>query len=388
MSEYKMAVVMVLDSVFPTQGGGGAETQVRTLGSHMRQRSLEVSVIVPMVAHGPQVEHDLVDGLRVRRIAYPRLPVVGALSMLCKLGWLLYRQRREYAVIHAHIASNMAAVSCVMGRLLGKPVIVKLTGMTEMLGGVLDPRPGPVARLRKVALRWATYYQATSSRIGCLLVDRGFEAQKVRLIPNAVDTARFQGISKDRALRERLCGSRRVVAVYAGRLVSEKGLELLLDGWARVFGHTRDGALVIVGNGALRKALEQRAARLGIEELVHFVGPTDSVETYLAIADFGVLTSLNEGLSNTLLEYMAAGLPVLGSRVSGTEDFVVPGRTGWLFEAGDVEGLVARLTEVAQAPVHELAEMGRNARHLVNARASIGSVVGQLASLYGVVPFL
>ena len=68
---------------------------------------------------------------------------------------------------------------------------------------------------------------------------------------------------------------------------------------------------------------------------MQFVGPSSDVQRYLAMAHFGVLASLHEGLSNTLLEYMAAGLPVLGSRVSGTEDFVVAGHTGWLFPPGD-----------------------------------------------------
>ncbi|MCM5680333.1 glycosyltransferase [Schlegelella sp. S2-27] len=384
MDKSVASVLMVLESVFPTKGGGGAESQVRTLGRHMRARHLEVSVVVPMVSYGPQLACDSVDGITVRRITYPKLPLLGAASMLFKLGWLLYARRREYSVIHAHIAGNMAAVSCLMGRLLGKTVVVKLTGMTEMLGGILDPRPSWLNRLKRLALRGADHYQATSSRIGRMLVESGFDAGKVRLIPNAVDTDRFASVERDAAVRRELCGERPLIGVYVGRLVPEKGLELLLDGWARVFRERSDAALILVGDGVLRDALVQRAQGLGIADQVHFTGPSDAVEGYLALADFGVLTSLSEGLSNTLLEYMAAGLPVVGSRVSGTEDFVRPGETGWLFEPGDVGDFEHSLRAAAEAGPPVLDRMGTNARGLVVSRASIGSVVQQLAALYGV----
>ncbi|HWP21004.1 MAG TPA: glycosyltransferase [Burkholderiaceae bacterium] len=386
MNKSSPSVLMVLESIFPTRGGGGAETQVRTLGRHMMSRHLDVSVVVPMVPYGPQRARDTVDGIAVVRIAYPRLPIVGALSMLLKLCWLLWVRRHEYAVIHAHIAGNMAAVSCMMGRLLGKPVVVKLTGMTEMSGGVLDPHPSLRNRLKKRALRWADYYQATSSRIGRLLVDSGFEPGKVRLIPNAVDTERFLRVGRDEALRRELCGDRPLAGIYVGRLAPEKGLELLLEGWARVFGARRDASLILVGDGRLRDTLAGRARALGIADQVHFVGPSDAVERYLAVADFGVLTSLSEGLSNTLLEYMASGLPVVGSRVSGTEDFVRPGETGWLFEPGDVDGFERVLREVAVAPPGALRRMGRNARDMVVSSASISAVAEQLTRLYGVLP--
>ena len=384
MGKQGTSVLMVLESVFPTKGGGGAESQVRTLGRHMMGREVEVAVIVPMVSYGPQLERDSVDGVTVRRIAYPKLPLLGALSMLIKLGWLLVSRRREYSVIHAHIAGNMAAVSCVVGRMLGKPVIVKLTGMTEMTGGILDPQPSWRTRLKKAALRGANHYQATSSRIGRMLVDSGFEAGKVRLIPNAVDTDRFTRVGRDAELRRELCGDCSLVGVYVGRLVPEKGLELLLEGWARVFRHRLDVSLILVGDGALRQSLQALAQALGIASQVRFVGPTDAVENYLATADFGVLTSLSEGLSNTLLEYMAAGLPVVGSRVSGTEDFVCPGETGWLFEPGDLDDFERSLRSAAGIPAGSLRTMGENARHLVVSRASIGAVVEQLMHLYGV----
>ena len=102
----------------------------------------------------------------------------------------------------------------------------------------------------------------------------------------------------------------------------------------------------------------------------------------LAEADIGVLPSRIEGLSNTLLEFMACGLPAVASRISGSEDFVVPGRNGWLFPVGDVPALRACLLEAAALPRQRLFELGRQARADVDDKASVGKVVGRLMALY------
>lgn len=377
----KPSVMMVLESMFPTKGGGGAETQVRTLGRHLIAQGVPVALLSPMVSWGSQVADDVVDGIAVTRIAYPKLPGLGALLMLAKLAWMLFRLRKSYTIIHAHIAGNMAAVCCLMGWLLNKPVLVKLTGMTEMVGGILDPQPSLAVRLRKRAMLLATYYQATSSQIGRLMQECGFDARKIHLIPNAVDTARFESARRDESQRRELCGDKAIVGIFVGRLESEKNLELMLDGWAQAFAQQHDAALVLVGAGRLMASLKAQAERLGIASQVIFVGASDAVERYMALADFGLLTSNAEGLSNTLLEYMASGLPVIGSRISGTEDFVDTGKTGWLFTAGDTHQFKDCLRAAAQAQ-GSLAELGQNARRHVVAQASIAAVVNRLLNLY------
>jgi glycosyltransferase involved in cell wall biosynthesis len=384
-NEDPVCVLMVMESVFPTAHGGGAESQVRTLGLEFLRRGMSVSVLVPMVRYGPASTVDEVDGIPVRRIPYPKLPLVGGMWMLIRLARILVRERTRYDVIHAHIAGNMSAVCSVVGHLLGKPVLVKFTGMTEMHGGVLDAAPSLGMRMRRAALRHASAYQATSERIARMMVERGFDAAKVRRIPNAVDVERFAHRQINAARRSRLCGDSSLVGIFIGRLEAEKGLDFLIDAWARVFEARREARLLLVGEGRERDALQARCVRLGLADQVIFVGPSRDVENYLSMADFGVLTSLHEGLSNTLLECMAAGLPVLGTRVSGTEDFVVDGRTGWLVEPGDVDSLAGGLAEVASCGIVEMRRRGREARALVDERASIRSIVDQLQGTYAAI---
>jgi len=170
--------------------------------------------------------------------------------------------------------------------------------------------------------------------------------------------------------------------VFVGRLEIEKDLDLMLRGWAAAFRHTPGVALILVGAGSLKADLEALVAELGIDEQVVFAGASHTVERFLAVADIGLLTSRAEGLSNTLLEYMASALPVIGSRVSGTEDFVVTGKTGWLFKAGDVEEFTACLQAAANLGGEQLVALGQNARNLVVNEASIGAVVNRLVGIY------
>jgi L-malate glycosyltransferase len=376
-------ILMVLESVFPSPFGGGAESQVRTLARELIGRGQAVHVVTPMVSDGSQRAFEQVEGIPVTRIPYPKVPWVGAMVLLIKLAWLLFARRHRYHVIHAHIAGNMAAVSAVLGWLLGRPVLVKLTGMTEMRGGILDPHPRPVARLRRSAVRLASAYQATSSRIAAMLGDAGYAQGKILNLPNAVDTKRFAvDRAASRGKREALLGQRTLVGIFVGRLEPEKDVELLIAAWAEAFGDRQDLALLLVGGGSLEGALRDQALQLGVAKSVVFAGPQSRVEDFLGLADFGVLTSRYEGLSNSLLEYMASGLPVLGSRVSGTEDWVIDGRTGWLFAPGDAQGLVLALRSIAEGGVPEAQRRGEQARAWIDRSASIEAVVKALQVTY------
>lgn len=376
-------VVFVLESKFPVEIGGGAEGQVRTLGVALQSRGIPVEVIAPMVPYGSQIEHDSVDGLRVWRIPYPNVRAIGGIVMLSRLAWYLIRHRRQYDAIHAHIAHNMAAVACVVGMLLGKPVVVKITGWLEMQSGILSDRGMRLtAWVRRAAVRRATYYQATSQEIAHLLERHGFEREKIMRIPNAVDLNRF---SPDAAQRDRnnSAPTRPLTGVFVGRLVPEKGLDTLISAWLKTFDATANVQLTIVGDGPLREMLENQVSAGCRQHQIRFVGRSQQVAQHLAESDFGLLPSLYEGLSNTLLEYMSSGLPVIGSRISGTQDLIQHRVTGWLVEPGSVADMEACLREVASLDGARRQQMGWAGRERVAELASIQAVSDRLLQLYG-----
>jgi len=388
------SVLMVIEGRYPVIGGGGAESQLRTLTTNLNARGVDVHVCAPAFKQFPITTVTEVAGIRVHRLNFPMVPLLGAMVLHAKLAWYIWSNRGRIDVIHSHIATNMSAVSCVMGKLLGIPVLVKLTGMTELVGGILDPQAvGMGDKLRRWSMKRATVIQAISHRIAKQLITMGFNPDQVMYLPNAVDLDRFKGGAVSAKpmppeLAAKLDGvkDKAFVALYAGRLVEAKDLDLLVKGWGAVFAGRKDSMLLLAGFGTLGDELMALARSLGVGDQVRVLGPVEQIEHVLPYADVGILTSRAEGLSNSLLEYMATGLPVVGSCVSGNEDFIVPGETGWLFQPGDEAGLVAALRDAGSCTPERLRQVGDAARRLVAQRASLPAVLARLCEFYGMEP--
>jgi len=375
-SQQPLRILMVLESNFTKRGGGGAESQLRTIALALKRLGHRVTIMTPMLADGPQVTTERCFGLPVARISYPRWRVVGAGLMALRFGAFLWQSRGRYDAWHVHIGHHMGAITCLMGDLLGKPVVLKISGWWELERGLLAPDRGLFGRLALGWLKRAGTVQAISTRIAAEVARQGFPAERILVLPNAVDTARFGVCAAERARGAPF------VAVFVGRLVEEKGLATLLDAWAQAFAGRTDVRLRLVGGGPIEQALREQAERLGITPQVELLGHRDRVEDELARAHVGLLTSRIEGLSNTLLEFMACGLPPIATRISGSEDFVQPGKNGWLFDVSDTKALAACLREAEALPGDRLAAIGRQARADVEAAADIPRVVGALMALY------
>lgn len=371
-----LRVLMILESGFPVRGGGGAESQVHTIASELRRRGHVVTVLAPCVPNGAQRRIERCSGITVVRLRYPRVRGVARLVLWCRTAAFLHRRGRRYHAWHAHIAHYMAAIACVFGRRQQRPVLVKVSGWWELERGLLAPHAGPLAAAGRRALRGATAVQAISRRIAAELARQHFPPDRVLALPNAVDTTRFSARSKPGAADNTLN------AIFVGRLVAEKGLFTLLDAWAAAFGADPGKCLRLVGGGVLEAQLRAHAATLGIGASVEFLGHHEDVAMLLAAADIGVLPSTIEGLSNTLLEYMASSIPVIATRISGSEDLVMPGRNGWLFTVGDAAELANHLREAAAMSPARRRELGAQARRDVAATAGLDTVVDRLVAIY------
>ena len=373
---HPLRILMVLESNFTKRGGGGAESQLKTLAGHLRRLGHQVTVLTPMLARGPQIAAERCYGLPVARLPYPRRKLIGAAIMEARMAAFLWQRRKRYDAWHVHIGHNMGAITCLLGSWLRKPVVVKISGWWELDRGLLAPGWRPLAVLGRSWLKKASAVQAISTRIAAELVKQGFPPDRILVLPNAVDTARFSVRTTPRA------EGTPFTAVFVGRLVPEKDLGTLFDAWATAFRGRNDVRLRLVGEGGEEKALRAQAEQLGITAQIEFLGHRDDVEAVLAMADVGVLPSRIEGLSNTLLEFMASGLPTLASQVSGSEDFVVTDRNGWLFPVGDAATLARVLSEACALAPARLLEMGVQARRDVEAASALDIVVGKLLALY------
>lgn len=369
-------VLMILESGFPVRGGGGAESQVRTLSMELKRRGHRVTILTPRVANGPQARVERCYGIPVCRLVYPRVRLLGRFVLWLQLIAFLRRRGARYDAWHVHIAHYLGAIACRFAHASRKTIVVKISGWWELERGLLAPGAGMFAKIGVGWLRKATAVQAISQRIAGELARHGFARERILALPNAVDTGRFG------ERRAHAATARPLIAVFVGRLVKEKDLPTLFSAWAAAFPERGHARLQLIGGGALEAELRAQAAALGITADLEFLGHRDDIEAIVAAADLGILPSISEGLSNTLLEFMAGGLPVVASRVSGSEDLVVSGRNGWLFEPRDVAGLSDALRAAATLPRADLDALGRRARADIEAFASLDAVVDRLLALY------
>ncbi|WP_062205034.1 glycosyltransferase [Aureimonas sp. AU12] len=152
-----------------------------------------------------------------------------------------------------------------------------------------------------------------------------------------------------------------LVLLVVARLTAQKGHAILLDALGAVLAAHPGLVCLVAGEGPLHQALEAQAEAAGLSEAVQFLGHRTDVPDLLAAADCLVLPSLFEGLPLVVLEAMAAGRPVVATRIGGTDEAVVDEETGWLTEPGDPASLAARLMQALDDPAM-LARAGQAGR--------------------------
>ena len=220
---------------------------------------------------------------------------------------------------------------------------------------------------------------ANSHRAIRYAIARGVSPSHLYFLPNVVDTAWFK--PSDRLPEEPF------TLIAVGRLVREKRLDRFLSILHRLrndFGLNVTGWIIGSGrqNEDLSAELESRARRLGLSpDIVQFRGSVSDMRPVYHRASVCVLTSDFEGTPNVLLEAMASGLPVVATQVGGVSEIVQHGRTGFLAEPDDLDGLVTPLVELVKNSELRM-EMGRRARAFVEANHSLQRLPAYLGGLY------
>src|SRR5207253_5330765 len=144
--------------------------------------------------------------------------------------------------------------------------------------------------------------------------------------------------------------ARRFVTIVANLHNPVKDHSMFLRAAARARAAAPDAAFVIAGEGDLIDGLRRQAEQLGIEHDVFFIGRCDKVATLLFATDIGVLSSKAEGFANAILEYMAAGLPVVATDVGGAREAIAEGETGYVVPSGDHEKMAERIIQLLDEP--------------------------------------
>jgi glycosyltransferase involved in cell wall biosynthesis len=208
-----------------------------------------------------------------------------------------------------------------------------------------------------------------------------FPESRVQVIHNGVDASSAPSVAQRARARRALGLDGAFVAVTAGRLDPVKDFGTLFDAFARVRRSLPNARLLVIGDGPERERLTARAERDDLRGGVHMVGYRSDVRDLLLAADLFVNSSISEGISITILEAMAAGLPVVATDVGGNPEVVCGGLTGMLVPRRHPERLADAIFALAVNDARRLA-LGTAGRQRVEAVFTINRMVDQYAQLY------
>ena len=318
----------------------------------------------------------LVEALMQAGVAVHHLPKRGRVDVRFLLAFAALLRRSDYALVHAFsLTAELWSVLAVMasGR---RPVLI-----ASERNQYLD-KPTWYWWLKRFVLGRCAAVVA-NSKAGAIATARrtGVPASRFDVVANGVDNA--SPITADgRAELRRSIGvpAGRVCGLFVGRLVPQKNLECLVTAMAVLDPEQRPW-IALAGDGPLREHNEQLAREAGVWGDMHFLGVRSDTAMLMQAADFLVLPSRFEGLSNALLEAMAAGCPVIASAVGGTPELIDAGYTGLLFVPGDADALSACMARLCADP--ELrTSLSRHALAHVARHHAVPGLVAATAAVY------
>ena len=355
-----MKICIFTETYYPVMGGG--ETQAQLLAEGLIANGHSVAILTRR-SDSSLKKHECYGKVDVHR-----LTPVGS-GQLKKWGLLfssipeLVKLRRQYDLIFVSGYRIIGLTAVFIGKLLGKRVVLKADSQGEMSGDFFESglrkfgitKSSPPFRMflgfRNWMLKKADAFSAISPEIASEWTSSGIPSDKIHLIPNSVDTSRFTPVasSQKTGLRTKLNLSQNAtIVIYTGRLVSYKGLPLLLKVWKDLQREHENILLILAGTGGLdihncENDLREFVKTNGLDENVLFTGNVNNVHEYLQASDFFVFPTENDAFPSSIVEAMACGLPVITTPVGAIKTIISDGETGVLIQPSNFEQLYQAL---------------------------------------------
>jgi L-malate glycosyltransferase len=355
-----LRVCIFTETYAPVIGGGETQAQLLAEG---------------LIAQG----HSAIILTRRSDPAFKRFEMVGAVPVyrippsgggqLKKWGLVLssilslIRLQKQYDILFVSGFRIIGISAVLIGKLFGKKIILKADSQGEMSGDFFSNGlekfglsrnflPFKIfLKLRNFILKKADAFSAISEDIVTELISNGVSLDRIHKIPNGVDTRRFSPVDQEQKtlLRKQLSlPETHTIAIYTGRLVSYKGLPLLLEVWKDLQNQHQNVLLLLVGTGGLdihncEENLHEFVKSHRLDESVLFTGSVSNVPDYLQSSDIYVFPTQNEAFGSSLIEAMTCGLGVISTPVGAIKKIIKDQENGMIVPSSDGPALFQAL---------------------------------------------
>ena len=326
-----MKITFIVSGFFPYKLAG-AELAAYNTTKSLAKLGHEVHVISTQGHDLPAESRE--EGLYVHRIRvvrkrflYPVTYFINSLTVLRKINPDLLQIQGLFWIPTAYLIKIVLRI----------PIIVRAQGSDVYY---------PASRLR----RFYPYLLKKADAVVVLTNDmsnalRNICDREIVIIPTGIDLDSHVPLPRNEARTTLGMKLEEVIILFVGRLHPIKGVNYLLEAMEIIKRSVPNIRLMIVGDGKERERLEERSEQLRLVDIVTFVGqvPNNRVHEYMSAGDVFVLPSLSEGFANVNLEAMAAGLPIIATRVRGIPEFIIDRKNGFLVNPGDATDLADKL---------------------------------------------
>jgi glycosyltransferase involved in cell wall biosynthesis len=354
---------------------GGTEVQAVELATRLNPERYDVTLGC-LRARGPLLERLQGSSVSVREF-YPKGGFDSAHGIYQMFRLAMFLRRGRFQIVHTHdlYANVLGIPAAAIARV---PVIISSQRDLGHLELYHSRRRVWLRRLQKLSTAVLTNANAVREAV---LAEDYFAPEKVRVIHNGVDLGRFSQKSNDRLWLVPDANQQKWIVLVGNMHGDVKGHAVLITAAETVVREFPDVRFLFAGDGERRRGFEEQVSRLGLERYFLFLGRRNDVPRVLSCCDIGVLPSQAEGLPNAVLEYLAAGLPTIASRVGGNVEIIQEGKTGLLVLPEEPSALAAALLRLLRDP-GLAAELGRNGQGFVSAEFSFERMIEKTDRMY------
>lgn len=342
-----MKIAIIIARYYPFIGG--AEVFAQVVAEYVVKSGCEMNVIT-MCPDRSLNKREKINEVMVHRIVMGKIRYLSFLMGYLNLLWytLKLNKAKNYDLIHAVAEGLPSIIAITIKKLKRKPCLITIQG-GSISAGFESSLSGRLSRkLQKWSFRNADLVHVISQSLAEGAKRLG--AENIAVIPNGVDSRLFKPMDKDELRKKYGISAEEKIIISVARLEPVKGVDHLIKAIALLVEKISDLRLVVIGDGKQREELERLINQLQLDSKVQLLGflPHQQISEYLNMSDVFVLSSRHEGLGIALIEAMACGVPVIGSRVDGIVDIIEDGKNGILVPSGDEKALAEEIERLLQ----------------------------------------